>query len=581
MNIRTQKARDTPETNIERDGIETQKLSAGVRNTFRIKSIKKTGINNTSENRNLVLKNPNVNREERLRQLRDIDHRKGYFKSRKLKLARKKYITANGDDESPNNITTVQSTLDAAGGVVQTGGVIRTAVGDTRNTAGRIQTTVKNGVRIGSAKDVRNTLSSASTVAKDATIEALNEGCRSLLQTKIDKSTTTDTGMEAVKQGLTELRYVENARRGIYNASQGGIKTARSIRETPKAVKQDAQKIRKIRENIIRKNHAKQVAKSGVKAGGKVAGEAAKKSVSVIAKVVTSKGFIVVALGAILILLCVNLVSGFLSMILTTIASMFSWMDPKDPNVDKYKYLQAYHVQVQEAEAVIQADLDDVFTYTPEYRYDGSEITSLNQYGNTQIAVDENGVIAASALVEFKNGNDKLSDETIADMTDKFYEYWHDTETGYCPDHDCMKEESTLTAANGDFYVSNTAYVASSNEYAVSFRGTCYEHTSSVMTDLTIVTTDDGSITGSCGAGVCGSDWEVTYNIGAEGFNKIDWNDITIKTTTIYCDNPNHNIFKGEVTNLDCETALKKLGFTDDEKNLFWTFYYALEQEGF
>ena len=553
---------------MERDGIETQKKPAGVRNTFKVKSVKKTVVSTKTGSRDLVLRNPNVNREERIRQLHDIKRRKDYFR-----LSRKKYITAKSDDESPNNVMSAQS-------IMQTGGVIRTAVGGTRNTVGRIQTAVKNGVKVGSVKNVGHTIGSAATVAKNETTEALKEGGRSLLQTKIDKSTTTDTGMEAVKQGLTELRYVENARRGIYNASQGGIKTARSIRETPKAVKQDAQKIRKIRENIIRKNHAKRVTKSGAKAGGKVAGEAAKKSVSVIAKVVTSKGFIVVALGAILILLCVNLVSGFLSMILTTIASMFSWMDPKDHNVDKYKYLLAYHEKVQEIEGDIQADLDDVFVYTPEYRYDDSEITSLNQYGNTKISVDENGVIAAAALIEFKNSNDKISDETIIDVIGKFYEYWQDTENGYCPDNDCMKEEAELTAAKGDFYVSNTAYVASSNEYAVTFRGTCYEHTSSVMTDLTIATTDDGSITGSCDAGVCGSDWEVTYNIGAEGFNKIDWNDITIKTTTIYCDNPNHNIFKGEVTNLDYETALSKLGFTDDETNLFWTYYYALEQGG-
>ncbi len=576
MEIKTQKARDTPETNVERNGIETQKMSGGVRNTFMVKSVKKTGVNNVSRSRDLVLKNPNVNREERIRQLRDIKRRKDYFKHMNT-LNRKKYITSRSDDGNPNNIASVEETVSAAQSVVQSGGLIRTAVGGTRNTAGRIQTAVKNGVKVGSVKDVGRTFGVAAVVAKNATTEALKEGGRSLLQTKIDKSTTTDTGMEAVKQGLTDIRYVDNARRGIYNMAQGGIKTARSVKETKQAVGRD---VRKIRENIIRKNRAKKAAKSGAKAGSKVAGEAAKKSASVIGKVVTSKGFIVVALGGILILLCVNLISGFLSMILTTIASMFSWMDPKDPNVDKYKYLLAYHEKVQEIEAEIQAELDEVFVYTPEYRYDGSEITSLNQYGNTQIAVDENGVIAAAALIEFKNSNDKISDETIIDVIDKFYEYSQNTENGYCPDHDCMKEESTLTAADGDFYVSNTAYVASSNEYAVSFRGTCYEHTSSVMTDLTIVTTDDGTITGSCGAGVCGSDWEVTYNIGAEGFNKIDWNDITIKTTTIYCNNPDHTIYKGEVINLDCETAVKKLGFTNDEMNLFWTYYYALEQGG-
>ena len=518
-------------------------MSAGVRNTFRVKSVKKTGVNNTSLNHDLVLKNPNVNRDERIRQLRDIKRRKDYFKSRKLKLVRKKYITAKCDEESPNNITTVQSTLDVAGGVVQTGGVIRTAVGGTRTSAGRIQTAVKGAVS-----------------------DAVKEGGRTLLKTKIDKSTTADTGTEAIKQGLTDMRFADNARRGIYNTAQSGIKTARSVRDTPKAIVQD---VRKKREKIIRKNRAK-----------KVAGEAAKKSASFIGKIVTSKGFIVVALGGILILLGLNLMSGFLSMILTALSSMFSWMDPKEPGIDTQKYLKAYQEKVRECESDIQIELDDVFVYTSEYRYDGSEITSLDQYGNTKISVDENVVIAASALIEYKNGIDRISDDTIIDVIGNFYEYWQDTESGYCPDYACKKEEAELTVANGDFYVSNTEYVSSSNEYAVTFQGTCCEHTSNVMTDLTIATVDEGTITGSSDAWLCGTDWEVTYNIGAEWYNKIDWDDISINVTTIYCDNPDHTIYKGEVTNLDCEAALKKLGFTDDEKALFWTFYYALEQEG-
>ena len=91
----------------------------------------------------MVLKNPNVNREERIRQLHDIKRRKDYFKSRKFTLSRRKYTAANGNEESPNNITTVQSSVNAAQGVMQTGGVIRTAVGGTRNKVGRIQTAVR------------------------------------------------------------------------------------------------------------------------------------------------------------------------------------------------------------------------------------------------------------------------------------------------------------------------------------------------------------------------------------------------------------------------------------------------------
>ena len=68
----------------------------------------------------MVLKNPNVNREERIRQLHDIKRRKDYFKSRKFTLSRRKYTAANGNEESPNNITTVQSSVNAAQGVMST-----------------------------------------------------------------------------------------------------------------------------------------------------------------------------------------------------------------------------------------------------------------------------------------------------------------------------------------------------------------------------------------------------------------------------------------------------------------------------
>ena len=80
-----------------REGIETKKSTVGVANRYRIKSVKTGSTQTSSGGKDMVLRNPNVNREERLRQLRDIERRKDYFKSRKLKLARKKYITAKGE----------------------------------------------------------------------------------------------------------------------------------------------------------------------------------------------------------------------------------------------------------------------------------------------------------------------------------------------------------------------------------------------------------------------------------------------------------------------------------------------------
>ncbi|MBR1750297.1 MAG: hypothetical protein IJ740_05325, partial [Ruminococcus sp.] len=286
-----------------------------------------------------------------------------------------------------------------------------------------------------------------------------------------------------------------------------------------------------------------------------------------------------IALGAGLVLLVVVLLTSFISMILSAISSMFSWLIPGD-GMNPYQYLQQYYTRVQTLEETIQEGIDDDYEYTPEYRYDDTEITSLNQYGNLTLDVDMNAVIAAAAVKRFEVGDDMLTDDDLAEMIEYFYSYDHHIDTGYCPDADCMKDENVeLTLADGDFSISSTNYVPSTNEYAVTFKGTCYEHTSSVWTDLTIATSD-GSITGSAYANIYGSSWEITYNIGAAGYSTIDWDDITIKTTTIYCDNPNHNIYYGEVVNIDAETGLAEIGFTEDSEDIFWTYYSCLQEGG-
>ena len=468
----------------------------------------------------------------------------------------------------------MENAASAVGSVVHTGGVIRTAVGGTRNTADRIRTAVDRGVSVGNVKDVGRNIGGVGVIAKNAAVDAVKETGHSLLQTRVDKIKTTDTGTEAVKQGLTEIRYADNARKAVYNTAVGGVKTARSIKETPKAVKED---VKKAREKILRKNRAKQV--NNAKKTGKAAGTVAKKT-GAAAKAVTSKGFILIALGCCLILLVTTLLSGFISVIISSISSMFSWSEPKDDTMQS-DHLQAYHTQVQNIQSGIQSEIDSNYEYTAEYRYDGTEITSLDQYGNLTLAVDENAVIAAAAVREYAAGSDSISDETISEVIEYFYKYSHYTETGHCPDFDCMKDENIeQKISDGDFSVVKKEYIPGANEYAVTFKGTCYEHTSSVWTDLTIAASD-GEITGTAYAQVNGSEWEVTYNIWGGSYSNIDWNDITIKTTTIYCDNLGHTIYHGEVVNSDVQTGLDDLGFNDDEQELFWMYYAILQEGGF
>lgn len=564
--IETKRARDAPETNIEREGIETQNEAVGVRNKYRIKSVKKGDIQTSWGNRDMVLKNPNVNREERLRQLRDIDRRKDYFKHRRFTLARKKYTKTKGDDGSPNNIASVERTVAVAGGVVHAGGVIRTAVGGTRTAAGRIQTAVKSGVRLGSVKDVGRMAGGIGTAAKNTAAGAVGQAGHSLLRTKIDKTKTSDTGMEAIKQGLTDLRYADNARKAVHNTARAGIKTVRSIKDTPKAVKRD---VRKFREKFIRKRRAKQLARrKGKAAGGRL--------VNVFHRGKGSGGVIAIALAGVSILLIIVLLTSLLAMIISAICSLFSWLMP-GKGWSPYEALLKYQLNVQKIQAQIQEEIDGDYVYTPEYRWDGSEITSLKQYGNLTLDVDVNAVIAAAAADRFQYGDDMLKNEDLKKWMEKFYTYEHHIDTGHCPSCDCKREEKELTAS--DFSASETVYVQSTNSYNVTFKGSCYEHTSSVYTEIKIPL-ESGCINGSTSASVYGSNWQVVYNISADNYSKVKWDEITIKTTTIYCDKTDHKIYYGEVVNLDAKTGLDSIGFSQENESVFCAIYDVLQNGG-
>ncbi|MBR1384196.1 MAG: hypothetical protein IJ555_10395 [Ruminococcus sp.] len=566
---------------MERDGIETEKKAVGVENRYHIHSVKKSNIQTAWGGRDMVIKNPNVNRDERIRQLHDIKHRKDYFKSRRLKLSRKKYTVAKREDESPNSIMSVENTVSSAQGLIQTGGAIRTAVGGTRNTVGRIQTAVKSGVRVGSVKDVGKIAGSIGTVAKNATVGAVKEAGHSLLKTKIDKSTTTDTGTEAIKQGLTEVRYVDNTRKVVSNTVQGSIKTARSIKETPKAVGRDVQKIR---EKIIRRHRAKQAAKA--KKAGKAAGQAAKKTASVIGKAVTSKGFIVIALGGGLVLLVVTLLSGFVSMIVSAISSMFSWLLPGDNSVSQAEYLQSLVNNVTLVETEMQDDIEDeqLDEYTPEYRIsDGSEITELNQYGDMTLDfADDNAVLAAAAVLAFSDGQTTVSNDYIKEAGQAFYTFEHYTYHDYCYWYNCHHQDDIYyTIANGDFEIISDTYNESTGLHAIRF---AKSYDPSWRIGATWVEVRFGiegeDLYGSC-APVPDTDysWTVTFNVEDEYYGGIDWNDIRLKTSYDYCNNPNHTYYCGEVVNLEVEDALANLNFNDEQMSMY-SMYYSIISEG-
>lgn len=545
MKIETNRSRDTPETILEREGLETQKSALGVSNLYRIKSLKKTGIVSARDKRVLKLKR------------------------RPVRVPLQRIKTSAKSDIS----LYVNNTRSELPSYVQQQGTIRTAVKGRNNGSGRIQTAVNRDIAPMHEKDSRM----MSDTAKSTAYGAVKKTISSIVNTGSEKNDdAADTGTKSVKMAVRDIQIADKAGQTIRSKTKGGIQTYRNIKRLKTDIKAD---VRRIREKLIRKRNSK---KSGViqKLSTAAADSDNSRISSKKGNVIRSKGFIVIAGGGGGLLVFLTILSGVITMILSTISSTLSWLFPKDISESKEEHLRSYIETVGEIQADIQAYLDEEFSYTPEYRYDGSEITALKQYGNTTLAVDEAAVISAAAVIEYGRESDEVEYDTIESVIESFYTSTRSTHNGYCPGHDCMRDENVeLKIRNSDFSVISRTYDGSSDSYLVTFRGNCYEHTSSVYVDLKIAM-DHGEITGNSYAGISGSNWDVTFRIGSAGYSKIDWNDITIKATTIYCNDPDHTYYTGEVINYDVEIALDNLDFTEDQRELFWMYYDCVKEGG-
>lgn len=485
-------------------------------------------------------------------------------------LQRKKYITAGLNSEGSAAIEMEQAVTGAVDTVVQTGGTIRTAVKSTADGIGTIHTMVKQGVKLGTARDVGKVAANIGGGIKTGMADAMKQTGTSLLKTKIDKSTTTDTGTEAIKQGLTEARYVDNARKAVQNTARGSIKTARAVKNMPRETRAQMQRIKK---------------------NAQKAKQAAQKSADVIRKVLSTKAGRIIALAALVLFLVIFLMNGLLTTVITAIASMFSWMFPDGDTSDTtvQNNIQTYLSQIQTIEAEKQAEIDGIVnSLEPEYRYDGSQITGLNKFGNSTLQpYDDAAVLAVLAVQKFHTVQDTNSadfhftDDEIRTALEQFYSFSYRYEYDYCPNSNCSKDKDCLLSlASNSFQISNTTYHADTDSYSVTMTGPTYTHASSLYTRLEIYMNGGGTIGGSGWATVGGGTWSKTYNIGSEGYGKIDWNRFYLTVDTVYCNNPNHKYLRGQVVNYTESSVLMKAGFTADEKELYQIYLEQIRAMG-
>lgn len=363
-------------------------------------------------------------------------------------LKNQKYTTAETDSDGSEAIEMVKTVQSAGSAVAQTGGMLRTAVKSTSNGIGSIKTMVKNGVKLGSRKDISRIVTSV----RSGVANIARDTGQQLLKTQIDKSKITDTGTETIKQGLTELRYVDNARKVVLNTARTIVKAGYAVKNMPKDTKAQVKRIRK---------NAERTAK------------VAKKTAEIIKKIFTSKtGLIILGVIAALLLIIIIL-TGLVSVIVALVSSLFSWLSsPETEKKDEIEVLNDYKVAIveyveerqEEVDEIVDGFVCDRISYPPY-----SEISELNQYGNDEIIVDKhNEIIAILAVLRYRELGGETTEiefnftgEEIQAVVDKFFTFEYYYTYAHCNGGNCKKKVTRTVYNQGtpnEYVVVTTTY---------------------------------------------------------------------------------------------------------------------------
>lgn len=348
---------------------------------------------------------------------------RGNVKEDKQKSKRQKYNSAKMDSNGSAAIEMVQGVQAAGNVAVQAGGILRTAVKGGANGLSGIKTFVRRGVNVGSVKDVGRIATAVNTTVANA---AKDTG-QQMLRTKIDKSTITDTGTETIKQGLTELRYADNARKAAVNT----VKAASKLKLKPR-------KSKYVNQRLIRKNSKK----------------AAKIAAANMRKMIFSKAGLIVLGVAALVLILILLINGIVTLLCSVVSSLFSWLVPSSDSAEssqtETEVLNDYRTAVVEYIDSKQDEVDSIvdgFVCDRRSYYPYSEISELNRFGNSEIEVEDyNEILAILAVKKYREMEGDVSNmelnftaEEIAETVERFYNFEYSYSYGQCSGRNCQR----------------------------------------------------------------------------------------------------------------------------------------------
>lgn len=429
-------------TSVDNDFIHTQK------NSDYIKSAK---ISYSEDVKTVIAASENL--EEKIQSADKIFRKKAILRNMRIKqmrLKNKRYIVAKSDDDNllSESAELVRSSADT---VIRAGETFKNTVSAAASGINSVRSMVKNGVKIGTKKDVGKIFTAVGGGIKNVASDAGNQ----LLKTKIDKSKITDTGAETVKQGITEIRHIDNARKAVLNTARTTVKAAVVIKNMPRDTRVQVKKIKK---------NAKRTKDIAVKV------------FTVVRKALTSKVGIIILLALAVILMLVLLINGLVTLVSAAITSLFSWLISEDESKDTDKILDDYSTSIVEYIEEKQSEIDEIVEgfvcdkrqYPP---YD--EITELNQYGNKDIAdIDENSVLAILAVIRYRDlqedGGDEeqeikfeFTDDEIGEVIEEFYDFEYRYEYGNCHYPYCKCRTEVTVYNEGTPY----EYTVESTEY--------------------------------------------------------------------------------------------------------------------
>ncbi len=430
-------------TSVDNDFIHTQ------RNSDYIKSAK---ISYSEDVKTVIAASENL--EEKIQSADKIFRKKAILRNMQIKqmrLKNKRYTVAKSDDDNllSESAEVIRSSADT---VIQAGETFKNTVSAAASGINSARSMVKNGVKVGTKKDVGKIFTAVGRGVRNVASDAGNQ----LLKTKIDKSKITDTGTETVKQGITEIRHIDNARKAVLNTARTTAKAVVAVKNMPRDTRVQVKKIKKNAKRTM---------------------EVAKKTAAVLKKVFTSKVGIIILLVLAVILMLVLLINGLVTLVSAAITSLFSWLISDNEDKSSEDILDDYSTAIVEYIEEKQSEIDDIVEgfvcdkrqYPP---YD--EITELNQYGNKDIAdIDENSVLAILAVIRYRdlqedNGGDEeqeikfeFTDDEIAEVIDKFYDFEYHYEYKNCNYPYCKCKTETVIYNEGTPY----EYTVESTEY--------------------------------------------------------------------------------------------------------------------